>query len=77
MPGKSGLPSGFFAGTFGIFCNACTFCSTGIAIGLVVATTNRVILHGANAIFFGVFLTSGFLAICPEAKEERYDEDDS
>jgi hypothetical protein len=62
-------------GAFSIFCNACAFCSTGITIRFIICKHIPGYLHGTNAIFFGIFLTSGFLAICPEAKEERYDED--
>jgi len=78
MPEKSGLTSGFLARAFGIFSNSCAFCGTGITIGLVVASTDRVVLHGAYTILFRIFSASGFLlATCPEAKEERDDEDDS
>jgi hypothetical protein len=42
---------------FFVFLDAGTFSSAGIAVGFVVAAANRVVLHGADAVGFGVLHT--------------------
>jgi len=78
MPEKSGLASRFFAGSFGIFRNTCTFCCTGIAIGLVVTATYRVIFHRTYTILLRIFLASGFLlAACSNSKKQSDNDEDN